>query len=189
MVRHRVVSPDGHAPSSGRPDSPCSPSLRSSPRRTRGQAKRGGGRGLGGPPGVWRRVSCSATVGNDRDRGRRGGGVFDDQAEFRERFEWGEAGVRRLAPGADVVVVVDVLSFTTAVDVAVGRGATVFPARWGDARTAGLAARVGAVLAGGRAAGDRVVPYSLAPTSLLAIPPGTRLVLPSLNGATLSLLA
>jgi 2-phosphosulfolactate phosphatase len=115
--------------------------------------------------------------------------VFDDQAEFRERFEWGEAGVQRLAPGADVVVVVDVLSFATAVDVAVARGATVFPARWRDARAAGFAERVGAVLAGSRSAGDRVVPYSLAPTSLLAIPPGTRLVLPSPNGATLALLA
>jgi len=115
--------------------------------------------------------------------------VFDDQAEFRERFEWGEAGVRRLAPGTDVVVVVDVLSFATAVDVAVGRGATVFPACWHDARAAAFAARVGAVLAGDRSAGDRSVPYSLAPTSLLAIPPGTRLVLPSPNGAALALLA
>lgn len=115
--------------------------------------------------------------------------MFDDQAEFRERFEWGEAGIRRLAPNADVVVVVDVLSFATAVDVAVGRGATVYPCRWHDARAAAFAARVGAVLAGGRTAPNRDVPYSLAPTSLLAIPPGARLVLPSPNGATLALLA
>ena len=47
--------------------------------------------------------------------------MFDVQAEFRERFEWGEAGIRRLAPHAEVVVVVDVLSFATAVDV---RGGT-----------------------------------------------------------------
>jgi len=55
----------------------------------------------------------------------REGGVFDDQAEFRERFEWSEAGIRRLAPEAETVLVVDVLTFTTAVDVAVGRRATV----------------------------------------------------------------
>ena len=115
--------------------------------------------------------------------------MFDDQAEFRERFEWGEAGIRRLAPGADILVVVDVLSFATAVDVAVGRGASVYPYRWRDARAAAFAEQVGAVLAGGRTAGDRGVPYSLAPTSLFAIPPGTRLVLPSPNGATLTLLA
>lgn len=55
--------------------------------------------------------------------------VFDDQAEFKNRFDWGEAGLRRLAPHSDVVVVVDVLSFATAVDIAVGRGATVYPYR------------------------------------------------------------
>jgi 2-phosphosulfolactate phosphatase len=114
--------------------------------------------------------------------------VIDDKTEFRERFEWGEAGTRRLAPGADVVVIVDVLSFATAVDVAVGRGAVIYPCRWRDERATALAERVGAVLAGGRAA-DEDVPYSLSPASLLTIPPGTRLVLPSPNGATLALLA
>ncbi len=120
---------------------------------------------------------------------RQGERVFDDQGEFRERFEWGEAGLRRLAPRADVVVVVDILSFTTAVDVAVGRGAAVYPCRWRDERAATLAARVGATLAGSRAGQAGGVPYSLAPASLLTIPPGPRLVLPSPNGATLSLLA
>ena len=130
------------------------------------------------------------TIGGEADRGqRKGASVFDDHAEFRERFEWGEAGVRRLAPDADVVVVVDVLSFATAVDMAVGCGAIVYPCRWRDVRAASLAERVGAVLAGSRTVADRGVPYSLAPSSLLAIPPGTRLVLPSPNGATLALLA
>lgn len=115
--------------------------------------------------------------------------MFDDQAEFRERFEWGEAGVRRLAGGADVVVVVDVLSFGTAVDVVVGRGATVYPYRWRDGRAVSFANDVGAVLAGGRVDDESDIPYSLSPSSLLSIPEGTRLVLPSPNGATLVLLA
>ena len=55
-----------------------------------------------------------------------------DQDGHRVRFEWGPNGLRRLAPGSDVVVIVDVLSFTTAVDIAVGRGATVLPYRWHD---------------------------------------------------------
>jgi 2-phosphosulfolactate phosphatase len=115
--------------------------------------------------------------------------AFDDQQEFTARFEWGEAGLRRLAPHADIVVVVDVLSFATAVDVAVGGGAVVYPCRWRDDRAANLAAHVGAVLAGARSGPDQGVPYSLSPASLLSIPPGTRLVLPSPNGATLSQLA
>jgi 2-phosphosulfolactate phosphatase len=114
--------------------------------------------------------------------------VFDDQRAFSARFEWGEAGVTRLAPGADIVVVVDVLSFATAVDVAVGRGAVVYPCRWRDARAENLAAEVDGVLAGARS-GQQEAPYSLSPASLLAIPAGTRLVLPSPNGATLSQLA
>ena len=115
--------------------------------------------------------------------------VFDDQTEFLERFDWGEAGVLKLAPHAEVVLIVDVLSFSTAVDVAVARGATVYPCRWRDDRASALAGRVGAVLADGRNVQPRGVAYSLSPASLLGIPAGTRLVLPSPNGATLALLA
>lgn len=53
------------------------------------------------------------------------------QDGFDVRFEWGPTGTA--AVEADAVVTVDVLRFTTAVDVAVSRGATVFPYRWKDA--------------------------------------------------------
>jgi 2-phosphosulfolactate phosphatase len=115
--------------------------------------------------------------------------MFDDQAEFDERFDWGEDGVRRLAPVSDVVVVVDVLRFTTAVDVAVGRGATVYPYRQRGDPAAAFARSVDAVLAGDRKQPRPGPPYSLSPASLMAIPAGTKLVLPSPNGATLILLA
>ncbi|MFN8662106.1 MAG: hypothetical protein U0075_09465 [Thermomicrobiales bacterium] len=89
--------------------------------------------------------------------------MFADQEAFTARFDWGEAGVQCLAPHADVVVVVDVLSFATAVDVAVSRGAVVYPCRWRDGRAEALAERVEAVLAGTPAGPDQVVPYSLSP--------------------------
>jgi 2-phosphosulfolactate phosphatase len=76
-----------------------------------------------------------------------------------------------LAPGSDVVIIVDVLSFSTAVDIAVARGATVEPSADPSRSVRTL---------------DR---YSLSPASLLEIPEGYHLVLPSPNGATLSLLA
>ena len=44
--------------------------------------------------------------------------MFYDQTGFDARFEWGIEGIRRLAPVSDVMVIVDVLSFSTAVDVA-----------------------------------------------------------------------
>ncbi|MCP2638017.1 2-phosphosulfolactate phosphatase [Microbacterium sp. HD4P20] len=47
-----------------------------------------------------------------------------DQRRYQVRFEWGAAGLVRLAP-ADVIVVVDVLRFSTTVTDAVGRGDTV----------------------------------------------------------------
>lgn len=96
--------------------------------------------------------------------------------------EWSQAGLARLAPQTDVLIIIDVLSFTTAVEVAVSRGATVYPYRWHDESAVKYAESVGAVLAGPK----REAGYSLSPASLVKIPAGVRLVLPSPNGSTLS---
>ena len=106
-----------------------------------------------------------------------------DQAEFAVRCEWGAQGVAQLAPISDAVIIVDVLSFTTCVDIAVGRGATVYPYGFHNDSARTHAVAVGALLADHRrsAAG-----YTLSPASLLSIPAGTRIVLPSPNGSTLS---
>ncbi|MDP9822983.1 hypothetical protein [Nocardioides massiliensis] len=49
------------------------------------------------------------------------------QGEFGVRLDWGPTGAQ--ATRADVAVVVDVLSFSTPVTVAVERGMRVFPYR------------------------------------------------------------
>lgn len=108
-----------------------------------------------------------------------------DQAGYDLRCDWGLEGLRHLAPGSDAVVIVDVLSFSTAVDIAVANGASVLPYRWNDDSAARFAAERQAELAGSRGAHG----YSLSPASLRAIPSGTALVLPSPNGSTLSLAA
>ena len=97
---------------------------------------------------------------------------------------WGLAGVEALRDRVAALVIVDVLSFSTAVDVAVARGAFIVPFPSADrkaARTAACAA--GALLAEPRG-GDGL---SLSPHSLTRIAKGTRLLLPSLNGSRLSL--
>lgn len=48
------------------------------------------------------------------------------QSAYPIRFEWGPEGVDRLAPLSGVVVIVDVLSFCTSVDIAVSKDAMVF---------------------------------------------------------------
>jgi len=105
-----------------------------------------------------------------------------DQSGFRVRFGWGERDAALLAPR---VVIVDVLRFTTAVSVAIEQGATVYPYRWHDESAAAFAEQHGAQLAGGW---GKEGP-SLSPLSLRALNAGDRLVLPSPNGATLTLLA
>jgi 2-phosphosulfolactate phosphatase len=107
-----------------------------------------------------------------------------DQAEFEIRCEWGRQGVCQLAPISDVVIIVDVLSFSTCLEIANSRGAVIFPYRWKDESARDFAASLGAELAQFERGSDG---YSLSPASLMSIPENTRLVLPSPNGSTMSL--
>ncbi|UBF26493.1 2-phosphosulfolactate phosphatase [Kovacikia minuta CCNUW1] len=108
-----------------------------------------------------------------------------DQTEFDLRCEWGEQGVINLAPTSDAIVIVDVLSFSTCVEIATSRGAVIFPYRFQDGSALTYAQSVNALLA----THQRGAGYSLSPSSLIQIPAGTRLVIPSPNGSTLTLLS
>jgi 2-phosphosulfolactate phosphatase len=109
--------------------------------------------------------------------------VHFDQREYDLRCEWGLEGLLALKSTSDAVVIVDVLSFSTAVDVVLANGAWVVPYRWRDESAERFAAEMGGVLAGERREGGE---YTLSPASLRSIPPGTLLVLPSPNGSTLA---
>ncbi|MGA2131788.1 MAG: 2-phosphosulfolactate phosphatase [Bryobacteraceae bacterium] len=90
-----------------------------------------------------------------------------DQSEYDLRCAWGLAGVHLLAPVSDVVIIVDVLRFSTAVDVALSQGASVRPRHWNASRDAGTS--------------------PLSPSALQSIPTGATLVMPSPNGSTLAM--
>ncbi len=107
-----------------------------------------------------------------------------DQASAACRCEWGTAGIDALAP-ADVIIVVDVLSFTTCVEVATGRGAVILPYAWNDPTAVDFASTNSAELALKRGLGR----YSLSPASYLDAPHDLRCVLPSPNGAVVTLRA
>jgi 2-phosphosulfolactate phosphatase len=79
-----------------------------------------------------------------------------DQSASQCRCEWGVQGHDALAP-ADVVIIVDVLSFSTCVDIAVSRGAAILPYAWKDSSAIAFAKQHDAELAGPR--GERC--YSL----------------------------
>jgi 2-phosphosulfolactate phosphatase len=103
------------------------------------------------------------------------------------RLEWGPTGGTAVAAGADVAVVVDVLSFTTTLTVAVERGMAVHPYAWRDERAVEHAAQLGAVLAVGRfeqpSAGPPAV--TLSPAAMSRVEGVERIVLPSPNGSTI----
>lgn len=109
---------------------------------------------------------------------------FYNQSNFEIRCEWGARGVEQLAPISDVLIIVDVFSFSTCVEIATHRGAIIFPYPWEDSTAEEFAKSVNAELAGKRGMNRR---YSLSPVSLTEIPAGAQLVLPSPNGSTLSL--
>lgn len=112
--------------------------------------------------------------------------MYFDQGSFDIRCEWGMEGLRELLTDSRAVVIVDVLSFTTSVDIAAANGALVYPYRSRDQSAAAYARSRNALMANATREFEGGG-YSLSPSSLVDIPAGTALVLPSPNGSTLSL--
>lgn len=108
-----------------------------------------------------------------------------NQLEFDLRCEWGHQGITQLVPISDVVIIVDILSFSTAVEIATNNNAIIYPYRWKDSSAIDYAKSIKAELATKRTS---TTGYSLSPQSLINIPSKTKLVLPSPNGSSLTLL-
>jgi 2-phosphosulfolactate phosphatase len=142
--------------------------------RLRGSSLAFAGRRVGGSAG--RQVARRQT-----------GGMFAAHQQTRHslRFDWALQGADAIALDADVAVVIDVLSFTTTLTVALDGGTTVLPYRWNDSNAANFARQHDAVLAVGRSKAE-AGQISLSPATLRTARPPERLVLPSPNGSTIA---
>jgi 2-phosphosulfolactate phosphatase len=109
-----------------------------------------------------------------------------DQDGYDVRFDWGPEAAKRQAAAGSVLVLVDVLSFTTTTTLAVERGTAVYPVPWRDARAKEFAERHGAALAVDRSEVTPERSWSLSPASMVTGPAPERLVLPSPNGAAIA---
>ncbi|KQV07128.1 2-phosphosulfolactate phosphatase [Leifsonia sp. Root112D2] len=108
------------------------------------------------------------------------------QSKYEVRFDWGREGLASIAQGAGVIVVIDSISFTTTVGLAVEHGLEVVPFD-GVGEPADAAAAADAVLAGPRgASGITLSPSSITPENVAAIAPQSRVLVSSLNGSRLS---
>lgn len=104
-----------------------------------------------------------------------------DQHGYRCKLQWGWSGAKQAAHHGDIVVVVDVLRFSSAVAMAAARDVQVIPCAFAaDARA--IAETVGGVAA----TRSQERGPSLSPRSFDGVEAGTRVVLPSLNGAQCS---
>ena len=103
------------------------------------------------------------------------------QQPWRCRLEWGPRGAAAATARGDLLVVVDTLTFSTAVAAALHRGVAVYPCRPGDQER--LAEEVGAEAAVRRPDVPHKGRFSLSPATLLASEGGAKVVLASPNGA------
>lgn len=107
-----------------------------------------------------------------------------NQKNFDIKTEWGFNGLLELSKVSDVIIIVDILSFSTCVDIITANDSYVFPYKYNDDSSKEYTKTNNAILADT----DRNSKgYSLSPYSLINIPSQIKIVLPSPNGSTLSL--
>lgn len=110
--------------------------------------------------------------------------LLSDVPHPRISLAWGQRGASEAAERRDILVIVDILRFSTAVVTAEAYGGLIYPCLPDEAICTSLAVRVGGELALTIPQLPAKTRFSLSPSSFTTILPGTRIVLPSLNGAT-----
>lgn len=108
--------------------------------------------------------------------------MFFDQAPYECKVEWGRRGAREAAERGDIVIIVDVLSFSSTVITALRNGALIYPyPRNLDGKM--YAEEIGAKFILGRAEAVKIGTPTLSPVSFGKNQRDKKYVLTSLNGA------
>lgn len=106
------------------------------------------------------------------------------QSPFDIKVEWGQRGAREASERGDIVIIVDVLSFSSTVVTAIEHGAIIYPhPPPRNERAKAYAAQLGAELIQGRAEGAKYGGHTLSPLSFSSSDRGKKLVMCSFNGA------
>jgi 2-phosphosulfolactate phosphatase len=109
--------------------------------------------------------------------------VFD-QSPYECKIEWGQRGAREASERGDIIIIVDVLSFSSTVVTAVNFGAIIYPfPKSLNGQDEAYAEKVGAELILGRAEAARLEKPTLSPITFNQAHANQKYVLCSLNGA------
>jgi len=100
-------------------------------------------------------------------------------------FAWGRRGATRAVSRSDIIVIVDVLSFSTSTALAITRGAYIYPCRMNQ-NPEEMARRMGAEGAVKRTDVPEMGRFSLSPLTYMQVESGQKVVVASPNGATCS---
>lgn len=112
------------------------------------------------------------------------------QSSFQCRIEWGRRGAREAAKRGDITIIVDVLSFSSAVASALHVGAEIFPYPPPlNEKAKAYANQLEAELILSRAEAAKTGKHSLSPVTFSGADLGKRFVLCSLNGASCTWIA
>ncbi len=116
--------------------------------------------------------------------------MFYDQTPFNIKLEWGQRGARAAAERGDIVIIIDVLSFSSTVVTAIQYGADIYPYPPPiNEQAKAYAQTIDAEIVWGRAESLKYGGHSLSPVSFTAADRDKRFVMCSLNGAACTWIA
>jgi 2-phosphosulfolactate phosphatase len=116
--------------------------------------------------------------------------MYFDQDPYEIKLDWGQRGARAASERNEIVIIIDVLSFSSTVVTAVEHGAEIYPYPPPiNERAKAYAKELNAQIVWGRAEAVKFGGHSLSPSSFTSADSGQKFVMCSLNGAACTWIA